>query len=199
MNITHYIPADFESRNELNTFTVELDGLTQEKYVQKCRSGLFKHSKAGLVISSRCQKCGHVVIDETVTACTECGSIRFTYKPTDEKWALEDSDGVPEQFIGKTDLLPSFWAFNAFLTDSHDVSQSVIDSLLADSASFEDIDDSVYQVQYLTDTEVNNEFSELLDNLFPDANQDWPADPSERSHGYSVFTPDYSRNEGYNF
>jgi predicted nucleic acid-binding Zn-ribbon protein len=200
MNITLYATQDFETNNELHTFKIELDGLTEAEYLQKCQAGLFRYSKTGIVISSKCAKCGNVIIDGVPSVCLECGSIQFSHKQTNDTWALCDADGVPEQFIGKTDLLPAFWAFNAFLTDNQDLGQAEIEQLLESSANFDDIDDHVYQVQYLTDSEVNEEFSELHDNIFPDINQDWPVEENnEIFNGYRTFNPPHIANEGYNF
>lgn len=198
MNVTHYTVQDFESNNELHTFKIELDGLTKKEYLQKCAVGLFRYSKSGTVISSRCQKCGHVIIDGTPTVCTECGSVQFSYKQTNETWALCDADGVADRFLGTTDLTPDFWAFNAFISDSGADSE-VINGLLEDSVSFADIEDNVYQVQYLTDAEVNAEYADLNDNIFQDAYQDWPADEiNDGFHPHHDFSPSHLSNEGYN-
>jgi hypothetical protein len=195
MNITHYIPVVFETTNELITFSIELDGLSQSQYLQKCQQGLFRYSKNGSVTSSKCSKCGHVTIGSAPIVCHDCGSIRFNHKETNEMWALADVDGVPERFIGAVDLTPDFWAYNAFKTDT-DASPEFIDSLLDDGVTFADIEDA-YCVQHLTDAEVNAEYADLNDEVFQDAWQDWPAD--EAHDGFHAYTTSRLGNEGYNF
>jgi hypothetical protein len=111
-----------------------------------------------------------------------------------------DASGVPEQFIGQDDLLPSFWPFSAFLQDNPQISTEEVERLLENSEQFEGIeDDNVYQVQYLTDAEVNSEFPELHDNIFPDANQDWPEEQNTESfHEFRAFKQERITNEGFN-
>ena len=77
MNITLYPLGAYVSGYCL-PFTIELDGMDQADYGQAVSKGLFEanYKKGdGNVLSSCCQRCGHVVIGSVVKCCKECGGI----------------------------------------------------------------------------------------------------------------------------
>lgn len=172
MNITLFSMTDFEA-GTFNPFTIELDGLTKARYLQKAASGLYKHSKTGDAASSRCKKCGHVRLGEQPIVCLECGSVHFESKTTSILWGVCDSNDIPVQYLGEFDLLPGYWEY-ADLLKASALEPSIINSGIELGININDVEDA-YQVEYLTDAEINLEFSDFGET----DNQDWP-EQSER-------------------
>jgi antirestriction protein len=196
MNITLYPLGAYVSGYCL-PFTIELDGMDQADYGQAVSAGLFEanYKKGdGNVLSSRCQRCGHVVIGSVVKCCGECGGIFIEAKQTDEEWIVCDTEDVPSEFVGEYDLFVDFFEYADFLSSTY-LDRSVINAGLVCGFSLMQIEEA-YQGQYDSDADFAERFAgetgTITDTLnwpFTCINWDWAAaelmhDFTEHDHHY---------------
>jgi antirestriction protein len=200
MNITLYGVTQFDAAEQFDPFTIELDGLTRQQYLQKASQGLYRHSTSGSVISSKCKKCGHVMIGDVPYVCTECGSEQFNYKETSQFWAICDSEGIPEQYLDNYDLKPEFWEYKE-LKDASTLNAPALDDIrfqIDDSITALDVENS-YRVEYVSmdeEAELIEEFEADYENDYPDIEQDWPVEHDYRRRKQPIPVEDMG---GYNF
>jgi hypothetical protein len=185
MNITLY-PIEDADNGEFNPFTIELDGRTHAQYIQKASRGLYRNSKSGTTLSSRCTKCGNVRIGELPGVCAKCGSTTFSLKNTNPIWAVCDDVDIPEHLLGPYDPLPAFWGYL-----EEKISRSTFGGADFEEAYIHPDDiENAYQVEHLTDNEILEEFActDGFENLYPDHSQDWPV--AAEVAPYRVFRAD---------
>jgi len=200
MNITLYGVNEFDDAGQFNPFTIELDGLTRQQYIQKASQGLYRHSASGTVTSSKCKNCGHVTIGEQPDQCHECGANQFKTKATSEFWAVCDSDGIPEQYIDNYDLKPNFWEYKE-MSYANSLDAPALDDIyfkIDDSITALDVENS-YRVEYVTldeEADLLDEFGATYANDYQDLQQDWPV----KNNYFGRAKPrNYEDIGGYNF
>jgi antirestriction protein len=172
MNITLYPLGAYVSGYCL-PFTIELDGLDQAAYSQAVSAGLYeaKYKRGdGNVLSSRCQRCGHVVIGSVVKCCKECGGIFIEAKQTDEEWIVCDFEDVPSEFVGEYDLSGDFFAYSELMANTH-LDRDVIDAGLYLGLDLLQIEEA-YRGQYDSDADFAEQFAEETGAV--DSSLAWP-------------------------
>jgi antirestriction protein len=190
MNITLYPLGAYVSGYCL-PFTIELDGLDQAGYNQAVSVGLYEaaYKKGdGNVFSSRCSRCGHVVISSLVKCCQACGGIFIEAKQTDEEWIVCDTEDVPAQFVGEYDLSSDFFAYAEFMATTQ-LEPAVIAAGLACGLDLLHIEDA-YQGRYDSDTAFAEQWAEATGALhestvWPYTCIDWQWAARELMHDYS--------------
>jgi len=172
--ITLFPLEDSSGFEGFHPYTIILDGLTRKQFIQKACRGLYRNSQAGSTVSSRCQKCGHVLIGQVPGVCAECGSTTFSIKNTNECWAICDSIGIPMDLLGDYDPLPEFWIWH-----EDDDNAEFTDGLIEFEDAFihpDDVENS-YRIEAATENEIMEELGSLdgIENIYPDVSQDWVA------------------------
>lgn len=160
MNITLYPLGAYVSGYCL-PFTIELDGMDQADYGQAVSKGLFEanYKKGdGNVLSSCCQRCGHVVIGSVVKCCKECGGIFIEAKQTDEEWIVCDYEDVPSEFVGEYDLSSDFFDYAGLLAESN-LDKEVFSAGFACGLALDEIADR-YVGSYSSDADFAQQWAE---------------------------------------